>query len=190
MKKVTTLSLFLFLFFTISSAQNTELPAIKAKNASAYFIPAATCTKYKLIAAKGDEWMKVYNNTANDATIQRVNDIRWLAISKEDALEWYKNNGAILNEGAKDITKTLPKPVGVDMWNVYEANDEMKDLMDGMGVAQNQYTFTFVVDKIVTKIFIGANEKVSSKDAWAFAKQGSIATLKAIGKGKLAGLVL
>jgi hypothetical protein len=189
MKKIVTL-IVSFLFFIITFAQNAELPAIKAKNALAYFIPTTTCAKYKLVAAKGDAWMKVYNNLAENATIQRVNDIRWQATTKAEAVEWYNANGTLLNEGAKDITQKLPAPVGVDTWNVYEANAEMKSMMESMGMKQNQYTFTFGVDKIVTKIFIGASEKVSLNDAWAFAKQGLIATLKASGKTKIAGLVL
>ncbi|MBP6430960.1 MAG: hypothetical protein KA319_04260 [Ferruginibacter sp.] len=191
MKRLLIFTTISFFFFATAFAQNEELPAISAKNALAYFIPKATCAKYKLELSKSnDAWMKVYNNTTSTATIQRVNDIRWQATSKEEAVEWYKNNAAILNEGAKDITEKLSKPVGVDAWNVYEANDEMKSMMESMGIRQNQYTFTFVVDKIVTKIFIGANEKVSLKDAWVFAKQGLIAILKASGKTKMAGLVL
>ncbi|MBL0146550.1 MAG: hypothetical protein IPP48_13245 [Chitinophagaceae bacterium] len=190
MKKTVSLLLAAFLFCTNIFSQNAELPAITTQNAQTFFIPNATCIKYKLIAGNSDAWMKVYNNTAETATIQRVNDIRWQATAKTKAIEWYKNNAALLNEGAKDISGKLNPPVGVDAWNVYEANDEMQSMMEAMGIKQKQYTFTFVVDKIVAKIFIGANEKVTLAQAWQFAKHGLIATLKASGKTKLAQLVL
>ncbi len=191
MKKLFSLLLASFLCCATIFAQNAELPAINAKNALAYFIPATTCAKYKLVAAEGnDALMNVYNNLTENATIQRVNDIRWQAKTKAEAIEWYKNNAAMLNEGAKDITEKLTSPVGVDIWNVYEANDETKKMMESMSIPQNHYYFTFVVDKIVAKIFVAATEKVSLTDAWNFAKKGLIATLKASGKTKLAGLVL
>lgn len=193
MKKIFRLLPVLLLLQTTSFAQqadNTELPAIKAKNATAFFIPAAVCNKFKVTAAKGDAWMKIYNNLTDGAKLQRVNDIRWEAATKAAAMEWYKNNLAMLSEGAKDVTDQMPQPAGVAAWNVYEANDKMKKMMDAMGVKQNQYTYTFVVDKYVAKIFVGVNEATSLKESWSFIKEGLIALLKASGNPKLAALVL
>jgi hypothetical protein len=167
-----------------------ELPAITAKNSNSFFIPAVVCSKYKLEAAKGDAWMKVYNNLADKAAVQRVNDIRWQATGKAAAISWYNDNGKLLNEGGHDITASLSKPAGVDAWNVYEASEEMKNMMEAMGVKQNQYTFTFVVDKYVAKIFVGVPDDKTVLDAWKFAKEGLKATLKAAGKPKLAAAVL
>ncbi len=170
--------------------QAQELPAIAAKNGTAFFIPSVICKKYKLEAAKGDAWMKVYNNLADKAAVQRVNDIRWQATTKAAAIEWYNNNGKMLNEDGNDITDAVTKPAGVDAWNVYEASEEMKNMMEAMGVKQNQFTFTFTVDKYVAKIFVGMADGKSVADAWKFAKEGLKATLKAAGKPKLAALLL
>ncbi len=176
------------MYGTVLQAQ--ELPAIAGKNGAAFFIPAPVCKKYKLEAAQGDAWMKVYNNLADKAIVQRVNDIRWQAESKTAAVDWYNDNGKLLNEGGHDITTILKKPAGVDAWNVYEASEEMKNMMEAMGIKQNQYTFTFTVDKYVAKIFVGVPGDKGVMDAWKFAKEGLKATLKAAGKPKLAALLL
>ncbi|MEI9957833.1 MAG: hypothetical protein WDM90_16385 [Ferruginibacter sp.] len=99
---------------------------------------------------------------------KRVNDIRWQATTKEAAVAWYNANINMLSEGASDVTGQLTKPVGVLAWNVYETNEKMKKMMESMGMKQNQYTFTFVVDKYVAKIFVGANEATSLKESWVF----------------------
>jgi hypothetical protein len=188
MRKLVMLMSFMVLSGSMLQAQ--ELPAPSGKNSPAFFVPAVVCKKYKLEAAKGDAWMKVYNNLADDAAVQRVNDIRWQATNKAAAVSWYNDNGKMLNEGGHDITASVAKPAGVDAWNVYEASKEMQDMMEAMGVKQHQYTFTFVVDKYVAKIFVGTSESKSVEDAWKFAKEGLKATLKAAGKPKLAALVL
>ena len=72
------------------------------------------------------------------------------------------------------------------MWS----GKEMKKLMESLDVKQNQYTFTFVVDKYVAKIFVGTDNDKTVSDAWIFAKEGLKATLKAAGKPKQAALVL
>jgi hypothetical protein len=193
MKKILRLLTLLLFMQSASFAQqtdNAELPAINAKNAAAFFIPERVCSNFKLTAAKGDAWMKVYNNLTDGAKVQRVNDIRWQAATKEAALEWYNNNLNLLSEGAKDVTDQMPSPAGVAAWNVYEANDNMKKMMTSMGVKQNQYTYTFVVDKYVAKIFVGVNDATSLKESWSFVKEGLIALLKASGNPKLASLVL
>ena len=166
-----------------------ELPAISA-NSKDFFIPTAICNKYKLEAGQTDSWMKVYNNLADGATIQRVNDIRWQAKDKAEAEQWYKDNANLLSEKADDITSELPKPPGVDSWNVYGQSKEIKEMMKSLGVEQNHYNFTFTVDKYVAKIFVATSGKQTLKDAWQLAKEGLKATLKAAGKPKLAELVL
>lgn len=168
----------------------TELPAIAIAKQAPFFIPQKICKQYNLEAAKGDAWMKVYNNLGEGATVQRVNDIRWQGPNKAAAMAWYQANGQILNEGGKDITNNLPKPTGLDAWNVYRPSDEMDNMMEAMGVKQVQYTFTFVVDKYVGKIFVGAAEGQTLEQVWQFAKEGIKATLKAAGKPKLAALIL
>jgi predicted urease superfamily metal-dependent hydrolase len=150
----------------------TELPAIAAANRAAFFIPQKACNKYKLEPARGDAWMRVYNNMGESATVQRVNDIRWQATNKNAALAWYKANYRLLSEGGQEVEDGLP------------------DMMDAMGVKQEQYTFTFVVDKYVGKIFVGAAEGQTLEQVWQFAKEGVKATLKAAGKPKLAALIL
>jgi hypothetical protein len=173
-----------------SFAMAQELPAIAAAKRPAFFIPQKTCDQYQLVAANGDAWMKVYNNLAEGANVQRVNDIRWQANNKAGALAWYRSNGQLLGEGGKDITNSLAKPSGVDAWNVYRPSEGMQRMMEGMGVKQEQFTFTFVVDRYVGKIFVGAAEGQTLDQVWQFAKEGIKATLKAAGKPKLAALVL
>jgi len=183
----------LLLLQTVSFAQqanNAELPAITSTNAGAFFIPVAVCSKFKLTAAKGDDWMKVYNNLADSAKLQRVVDIRWQAASEAEALKWYQNNATLLSENGNDITAQITKPTGVAAWNVYEAGDVMKKMMAGMGVKQNQFIYTFVVDKYVAKIFVAVAEATSLNDTWRFVKEGLISLLKASGNPKLAALVL
>ena len=173
-----------------AQTENAELPAIKSPNANDFFIPAAVCAKFKVTQGKGDEWMKVYNDLEPGAKLQRVNDIRWEAKSAAEAAAWYKNNMKMLSEGSKDVTAQFAKPVGVKEWNVYEASDAMKKMMASLGVPQNQYIYTFTVDKYVAKIFMGTNDATSLKESWSFAKEGLIALLKASGNPKMAGLVL
>ena len=192
MKKKCCLFIALLLTFTHSFAQLTdaEFPAISLKNHDAFFIPSRIIQKYKLEASKSDDWMKVYNKKNTKTFIQRVNDIRWQAKDQLAALAWYTANGKLLNENARDISEKLLKPAGVAAWNIYEASDEMKKLMESMDIKQNQYTFTFVVDKYVAKIFVGTDNDKTVSDAWIFAKEGLKATLKAAGKPKQAALVL
>jgi hypothetical protein len=168
----------------------TELPAIAAAKRAAFFIPQKTCNLYKLEPARGDAWMKVYNNMTESATVQRVNDIRWQASNKAAALAWYKANYRLLSEGGQEVEDGLPEPTGVDVWNVYSPSKEMSDMMEAMGVKQQQFTFTFVVDKYVGKIFVGAADGQTLEQVWQFAKEGVKATLKAAGKPKLAALIL
>lgn len=192
MKKI-----FIFLFAILStigvysqSAPVEELPAISAANAADFFIPATAIHKYNLEAAKGDAWMKVYNNMADDAKLQRVNDIRWEAKSKEEALNWFNENIGMISENGTDITGKLTAPAATDIWKVYEANENMKTLMKSLGMEQNQYTFAFVTGKYVVKIFIGTSPSVSLTEACTFAKEGLKAVLKASGNPKMAELVL
>ncbi len=183
----------LFFLSSIAFAQQSdepELPAIKSSNAEAFFIPASVCKNFSLTPAQSDAWMKVYNNADEKATLQRVNDIRWEAASKEEALQWYKDHSIQLSESGKEITDQLSQPAGVDAWNVYETNEKMKELMASIGMKQNQYTYTFVVGKYIAKIFVGTSEATSLKESWTFAKEGLKAILRATGNPKLADLVL
>lgn len=187
MKKLLLPLLLLSSLFTMAQ---TELPAIDAGKRAPFFISSKVCSQYKLEEAKGDDWMKVYNNMAEDATVQRVNDIRWQATNKAAALAWYKSNKQLLGEGGEDITNRLKKPTGLDAWNVYRPSESMQNMMEAMGVKQEQYTFTFVVDKYVAKIFVGAKSEQTVQEVWQFAKEGVKASLKAAGKAKLAALIL
>lgn len=183
-----------FLIFLIQSSSifgqdGGELPAITT-NGKDFFIPANICTKYKLEAGQADDIMKVYNNLSEGATIQRVNDIRWQAKDKAEAMKWYKDNTDLLSEKADDITSQLSKPAGVDSWNVYGQSKEMKEMMKSLGIEQNHYNFTFTVDQYVAKIFVATSGKQTLQEAWQFAKEGLKATLRAAGKPKQAELVL
>jgi hypothetical protein len=144
MKKILLPLLLLCQFFAMAQ---TELPAIAAPKRAAFFIPQKACKQYQLQPAQGDAWMKVYNNLAEGATVQRVNDIRWQAANKAAALAWYKANYKLLSEGGQEVEDGLPEPTGMDAWNVYRPSKEMSDMMEAMGVKQEQFTFTFVVDK-------------------------------------------
>jgi hypothetical protein len=183
-----------FLFLLVQSGSifaqgGDELPAIST-NSKDFFIPAAICAKYKLEAGEADDFMKVYSNLTEGATIQRVNDIRWQAKDKAEAMKWYKDNTGLLSEKADDITSQLSKPAGVDAWNVYGQSKEMKEMMKSLGVEQNHYNFTFTVDQYVAKIFVATSGKHTLQEAWQFAKEGLKATLRAAGKPKQAELVL
>jgi hypothetical protein len=184
------LALLLLCSSTLFAQTGAELPAISQANHNDFFIPDTACKKYKLELGQNDDWMKVYNNFTDNATIERVNDIRWQAKDKAEAMKWYKENTALLSEGADDITSQLSRPVGVDSWTVYGASKSMREMMKSLGVAQNQYNFTFTVDQYIVKIFVATTEKQTLKDAWQFAKEGLKATLTAAGKKKLADLVL
>lgn len=174
---------------SIFAQSGDELPAISRNNKD-FFIPAPSLKKYSLEAGQADDWMKVYNNLAEGATIQRVNDIRWQAKDKAEAAQWYKDNATLLSEKADDITSQLSKPSGVDSWNVYGQSKEIKEMMKSLGVEQNHYNFTFSVDQYVAKIFVATSGKQTLQDAWQLAKEGLKATLKAAGKPKQAELVL
>jgi hypothetical protein len=151
-----------------------------------FFIPPSVCKKYNLEAGQADNIMKVYNNFADSAPIQRVNDIRWEAKNKEQAIKWYNDNKTLLSEKAEEITDQLAQPAGVDSWNVYGQSKELKEMMKAMGVEQNHYNFTFTVGQFVAKIFVATSAKQTLQDAWKFAKEGLKATLIAVGKPKLA----
>ncbi|MES1198320.1 MAG: hypothetical protein ABUL41_03490 [Chitinophagaceae bacterium] len=168
---------------------DVELPAISANNKD-FFIPLAVYKKYNMEAGQADDVMKVYNNFADSAAIQRVSDIRWQAKDKAEAQKWYKDNIDLLSEKSENISSQLSQPPGVDSWNVYAQSKEMKEMMKSLGVDQNHYYFTFTVDQYVAKIFVATSAKKTLQDAWQLAKEGLIATLKAAGKPKLAGLVL
>jgi hypothetical protein len=186
----TLLFLSFFMVTAIAGRAQGELPAVSAANSKDFFIPLAVCTTYKLELGQADRWMRVYNNLAENPSIQRVNDIRWQAGSKEAAIEWYNNNGKMLNEGGEDVTKELSSPAGVDKWNVYTGSAAMKKMMKSLDIKQNQFYFTFTVDQYVGKIFISTDEKQTLNDAWKLAKEGVRSTLKATGKNKLADLLL
>jgi hypothetical protein len=184
----------LLLLFVIQSASafaqiDNELPAI-ANNNNSFFISVAVCKKFNLEAGQTDEYMRVYNSPSLDAGIQRVTDIRWQGKDKAEAMQWYKANTKFLSEDGDDITNQMTKPTGADSWNIYGQSDQTKKLMKAMGVEQNQYNFTFTVDKYVAKIFVSTSVKETLKDAWQFAKEGLKATLIAAGKPEMAKLVL
>ena len=166
-----------------------ELPAITGTNARAFFIPATVCAKFKVNFDKSDLWMRSYSNNGNDAKLQQVFDIRWKAFSNQHAMDWYKSHTELLSEKGTDITVDFPKPGGVNAWNVYEASADVKKTMETLGMKQNQYTFTFVVDKYVAKIFVGVNDATSAQESWNFVKEGVKAVLRASGKQKLALLI-
>lgn len=148
-----------------SLSQDDELPAISQSNKSEFFIPTSVYKKYNLEKGQEDEWMIIYNNFNDGATIQRVNDIRWQAATKDEAEKWYDKNKQLLSEGSTDISSQLSRPAGVGKWNVYGMNEELKKMMDGLGLKQNQYNFTFTVDKYVAKIFVSTTEKETLQDA-------------------------
>jgi len=95
-----------------------------------------------------------------------------------------------LSEGGEDVTADFSKPAGTDAFNVYGTSAATKKMMESFGMKQNQYTFTFVVDKYVAKVFVGTNDATSLKESWVFVKEGLIAILKASGNPKMAALVL
>ena len=167
-----------------------ELPAISKNNKNSFFIPEAILKIYNLEIGQQDKWMKVYNNFSDTASIQRVNDIRWQADSKESASNWYHTNTKLLSEGGKDLTSQMPKPVGVNEWNAYGGNENLMKMMEAMGIKQGQFCFTFTVEQYVAKIFIATSEKETIEDAWKLAKEGLRATLIAAGKKTIAGLLL
>ena len=107
---------FLLLLFVIQSASafaqiDNELPAI-VNNNNSFFISVAVCKKFNLEAGQTDEYMRVYNSPSLDAGIQRVNDIRWQATTKEAAIAWYNANINMLSEEGKDVTDQLTTPLG------------------------------------------------------------------------------
>lgn len=174
------------IFFSFSGLAQTELPAIDLTTKADFFIPSATTDKYALTQAQDDDFMKVYNNLAADATVQRVNDIRWMAAGKNEADDWYKTNKKLLSEGGDDITTSIKKPAGTGQWNVYTASKQMREMLESFGVKQNHFYFTFTVDRFVAKIFIATSDKQQVTDAWLLAKEGLRATLMAAGKKELA----
>lgn len=190
MKQLLTSAIACLAFSLCGFAQPDELPAISQSNKNDFFIPGTVCKKYNLEKGQEDEWMIVYNNFTDDATVQRVNDIRWQATTKEAAEKWYDQSSQLLSEGSEDITSQLSKPAGTGKWNVYGMNKEMKKMMESLGIKQNQYNFTFTVDQYVAKIFVATSEKQTLQDAWNFAKEGLRAILSAAGKKKLAELLL
>ncbi|MCC7401248.1 MAG: hypothetical protein IT214_07160 [Chitinophagaceae bacterium] len=171
-------------------AAQDELPAISKSNRNDFFIADVILQKYNLKTGQTDEWMKVYNNLSDNGSIQRANDIRWQAQDKETAQKWYRENTSLLGEGGREITSMIPKPVGVDEWNVYGESESMQKMIKSLGLDQNQYFFTFSVDQYVAKIFVATSSQLSVQDAWKFAKEGLRATLIAAGKKTIAGLLL
>lgn len=97
--------------------------------------------------------------------MQRVNDIRWQAKNKAEAMQWYNANAKLLSEGGEDISTQLSKPAGVDSWNVYRQSNEIREMIKSMGIEQNHFYFTFIGDKYVPKIFIALSPKQTLKDA-------------------------
>jgi len=174
------------ILFSFSCLAQTELPAIDLANKADFFIPSSTTDKYTLKQAQADDFMKVYNNLATDAAIQRVNDIRWMAADKKEADDWYSANKKLLSEGGDDITTSVKKPAGTDQWNVYTASKQMREMLESFGVKQNHFYFTFTVDRFVAKIFIATSDKQQVADAWLLAKEGLRTTLMAAGKKELA----
>jgi len=185
------LSLSLFLHTAgFSQSPPAELPAIKSPNAADFFIPADVIKRFGLDYNTGDAWMKRYTGLNMAGKMQIAFDIRWEATSESEALSWYYANKKLLSEDGNEITAKTTKPIGVDAWNVYEASDAMKKMMEGMGMKQNQYTHTFVVGKYVVKIFVGVDENTSVNESWSFVKEGLKAVLRASGNPNLASLVL
>lgn len=158
------------------------LPAVDTDKRAACFIPASALKRFQLKEGKSDDFMKVHNNLAKNAAIQRVNDLRLQAESPEAALAWYKSHSSLLNEDGKEIVNVIAKPAGVDAFNVYGTNEANEQMMKGLDIAQTHYYFTFVIDKYVCKIFIAAQSKKTVKDAWALAKEGIKAQLIAAGR--------
>ena len=174
-----------FLLLTLAAFLTTnaqeELPPVSA-NGIKFFVPAETIEKYKLKSANDDEWMKTYNSKENNAAVQRLVDIRWEAKTKAEAQEWFNANKKLLGEGGDDITSQLIQPAGTDGWKVYTTSKENKKLFEAMGVKQNQYSFTFTVDRYVAKIFIATDEHQSLSDAWELGAEGLRAVLQAVAK--------
>ncbi|MEP7256544.1 MAG: hypothetical protein ABI666_12265 [Ferruginibacter sp.] len=190
----TSITLFsLLLFFNtgiFAQANQTQLAVIK-KNADAFYIPAATIKKFNFKATTGSPGRKAYENLANPKLIV-LDDYRWEAASRDEALSWYNdklNMLEYLGGNDKDITNKMSSPVGVDAWNVYEMNDEAKKMGEIMGLKQSAYSFTFIVDRYVAKIYIQVDAVATLKEAWDLAKEGLKATLSASGKTSLAAQV-
>ncbi len=170
------------LFCLIARVQ--ELPAISTANKDQFFIPVTSLEKYQLKQVQRDDWMRVYNNLADEAVVQRLNDIRWQAASPKAAVKWYSDNTRLLGEGGQDITAQVSRPQGVDEWNVYGMSKEMKELMESLGIKQEHYCFTFTVGQYAGKIFVAAAGGRSAAEAWALAREGVKATLEAAGRSK------
>lgn len=193
MKKIiATLSVLLFFNCVIFAQADKELPAIKSGNADAFYIPAAVCKKFKLKSTTGSPSRKAYENMGDNAKLVMVDDQRWEAGSKNEALLWYNNKYntiKFLSDDDKDITAKTTRPVGVDAWNVYEMKDDLKKMGEIMGLKQNAYKYTFVVDKYVARIYVQVDATATLKEIWDFVKEGIKATLAASGKGALAAQV-
>ncbi|MGZ5286572.1 MAG: hypothetical protein ACXWB9_05270, partial [Flavisolibacter sp.] len=124
----------------------------------------------------------VYNNQIKKAVFQRLVDIRWDAGSKETALTWFASNTKLLGEGGVDISNQITTPENLDAWKVYTPSQKSKDLFKSMGVEQNHYCFTFVVDRYIAKIFIATDPHQTLEDAWKLGYEGLMATIKASGQ--------
>ncbi len=137
------------------------------------FIPDAFFTKYNLeLAPQSNAHIKDWSTIDRTAKIGVVDDDRWEFKDADEAMAWYKKKLTENSENGVEIKDQMYIP-GAQELHMYRESKSITDMNASMNIDTKQFYFIYVIDKVVAKVVVTVNGKVSLDDASLFPKEAA-----------------
>ena len=145
------------------------------------FIPDAFFSKYNLeLAPQSNAHIKDWSTIDRTAKIGVVDDVRWEFKDAEEAMTWHKKKLSENSENGVEFKDKMYIP-GAQELHMYRESKSITDMNASMNIDTKQFYFIYVIDKVVSKVVVTVNGKVSLDDASVFPKEAAKNVRNALG---------
>ena len=145
------------------------------------FIPDAFFTKYNLeLAPQSNVHIKDWSTIDRTAKIGVVDDVRWEFKDAEEAMAWHKKKLTENSENGVEFKDNMSIP-GAQELHMYRESKSITDMNASMNIDTKQFYFIYVIDRVVSKVVVTVNGKVSLDDASVFPKEAAKNVRNALG---------
>jgi len=145
------------------------------------FIPDVFFTKYNLeLAPQSNAHIKDWSTIDRTAKIGVVDDVRWEFKDADEAMAWHKKNLNANSENGVEFKDKMYIPGAQDL-HMFRESKSITDMNASMNIDTKQFYFIYVIDKVVAKVVVTVNGKVTLDDASVFAKEAAKNVRNALG---------
>ncbi len=156
----------------LASAQDEKPTIPKDKWSKAFYVSDEFCKTKGLDPGETNQFLRVWNNSDENAKFSRVVDIRYYFSSPAEAASYLSNHTKELSENG-DPVKTKINIPGTENLKVFTENEAMRKMNASLGLKMKMYFFLFTVKNFVAKVFISSEKDITATDASIFAVEAA-----------------